>query len=447
MTTREEDRARALAEWLDDPSSGPPPELEPDVVEGISGLRPDLAPPPRVTAESILAGVTSGPLAVPSSATAPPTTVDAPPANSPRRWWRAVGGAGGVGLVLAVAATFLLVVLPQAHLSSSPDASPALEAEPAAQAPTTKKQEQADTDAPAAQPLRSPEPSVRPRPAPAAPPEISAPPPPAELAKSGAAPTPARAAPAAKLDEDGLVGGVLGGEAAPVGQSGLSLVADAGVVDDALEEVDALDAVADLGDEDEELAAEPPRFDMDDALPMPSATRGAFAEAAPAARSEKPRKERARRPSKQAAEEPVPSPSEAAPLGLDALRATALPTSPGGGTPAGLDPAVLGADAEARARAAEAAARGELASAGDILSGRVVPPAALGQARAVEAARHYLAAGDPRAASAVAQVGLALGAAPSADRAWLLILHGDALRQLGDSDGAATAYRAAAVAR
>jgi len=53
-----------LATWLrQEPGTEPPAELEPEVVEAIYALRPDLAPPPRVTIEQILAEVGEGPLA------------------------------------------------------------------------------------------------------------------------------------------------------------------------------------------------------------------------------------------------------------------------------------------------------------------------------------------------------------------------------------------------
>lgn len=60
--------AEALARWLDgEPGVEPPAGLDPDVVEGISALRPDLAPPFRVTVEQILATITDGPLADPAA--------------------------------------------------------------------------------------------------------------------------------------------------------------------------------------------------------------------------------------------------------------------------------------------------------------------------------------------------------------------------------------------
>lgn len=52
-----------LAQWLDDPSAGPPQGLEDEVVEAMVALRPELAPAPTLSLDDILAGVTEGPFA------------------------------------------------------------------------------------------------------------------------------------------------------------------------------------------------------------------------------------------------------------------------------------------------------------------------------------------------------------------------------------------------
>jgi hypothetical protein len=56
-----------LARWLDEASTGEHPSapegLEQDVVEAVCVLRPELAPPPRVDIDDILASLTEGPLA------------------------------------------------------------------------------------------------------------------------------------------------------------------------------------------------------------------------------------------------------------------------------------------------------------------------------------------------------------------------------------------------
>ena len=65
----EEQDAERLARWLEDPSSDPPPELDPEVVGAIYTLSPKHRAAPRLSIEEILAGVTEGPFA--ASAAAP----------------------------------------------------------------------------------------------------------------------------------------------------------------------------------------------------------------------------------------------------------------------------------------------------------------------------------------------------------------------------------------
>ena len=63
----EEHQAEQLAQWLASPTEGPPPDLDADVLEGLYALRPDLAPSPRLRAEDILADLLEGPLALPAT--------------------------------------------------------------------------------------------------------------------------------------------------------------------------------------------------------------------------------------------------------------------------------------------------------------------------------------------------------------------------------------------
>ena len=59
-----EKHASLLAEWLEKPPGTPPPEgLEPEAIEAVYALRPDLAPAPKVSLDDILAGVSEGPFA------------------------------------------------------------------------------------------------------------------------------------------------------------------------------------------------------------------------------------------------------------------------------------------------------------------------------------------------------------------------------------------------
>ena len=98
----------ALATWLE---GGEPPD-DGDVVEAITALRPALAPPPQVDIDDILGAVTAGPFAASSpSAQAAPTeggAVISLAARRPRKLWWALPGLGA----LAAAAAALLVVQP-----------------------------------------------------------------------------------------------------------------------------------------------------------------------------------------------------------------------------------------------------------------------------------------------------------------------------------------------
>ncbi|MFT4623841.1 MAG: hypothetical protein ACI8PZ_002497 [Myxococcota bacterium] len=492
----EEERAAALRRWLDSPSSGHPPELEADVVHAVSALRPDLAPPPRLTADDILASVSSGPLASGSAGAAPvmPSAEAGPeplvmPANRPRTWWRSVGGAGGVGLVLAVAATFLLVVLPQSQEAPLAPAEESVapnraEAEPAS-TPARQAAASSATEGRAVEELgvevnQAVEQQNAPK-APAASPPPP-PPPPSAVALGAGSTTPRAAAPLIpELGDEVLVAGgdlttaagegkeVRAAEAAPAVQTRapadreldgmLDAVADLGELDDAQDQrASAREETLRFADEEEpveeaEAADDFGRYDIEDDLAVGGAVAPARTESASRAR---PRSEPERKRNKSAAAPAQEMAPSASPEPVDAtgstgedlavLRAAAIPSGSGGRAPKGIVPAVMEQDAAAMALATAAESRGDRRAAGDALAARVVPPAALGQARAVSAARHYLAAGDPAAAAGVAQAGLALGSTSSTDRAWLLVLYGDALQRLGDPSGAADAYRAAALA-
>ncbi|MCK6506951.1 hypothetical protein L6R53_26865, partial [Myxococcota bacterium] len=63
-------RVQALVAWLEAaPGRRPGPEVDPDVVEAVYALRPDLAPAPTLSLDDILGAVTTGPFA---AAPAPP---------------------------------------------------------------------------------------------------------------------------------------------------------------------------------------------------------------------------------------------------------------------------------------------------------------------------------------------------------------------------------------
>ena len=143
-----EDQATRLAQWLEErPGASPPDNVDPQVLEALWVLRPDLAPAPRVTVDDILASVTAGPFAPGVEPLEAHRRTMAAPVRAGRRsragaWW---SGAG----VLAVAALALVVVQPYLR-RDVPE-------------PATER-----TDAPVAQP----EPAVEP-PAPVEPPLVA----------------------------------------------------------------------------------------------------------------------------------------------------------------------------------------------------------------------------------------------------------------------------------
>ncbi len=167
----------SLAQWLDAPGTDPEGHLDPEVLETVYALRPDLAPAPRVTADDILSGVMEGPLAAPV-AFAPSSLpaqgeqehTSAPdPANRSLASW---GGWGGIGLALAAAATFALVGLPTLQSSMDQASSPVSEMKqaPAVAAPppvdtTTLADDLQILERPAAPPpaAKRPAPAAKPR--------------------------------------------------------------------------------------------------------------------------------------------------------------------------------------------------------------------------------------------------------------------------------------------
>jgi hypothetical protein len=99
----------ALHAWLNSPPGQPPPAtLDAAVIEAATALRPDLAPPLRVTIDDVLAELSEGPLAE----SAPPTPISLDAARKRRVPWWAWSGIG----VAAMAATTLLFVAPIAHM-------------------------------------------------------------------------------------------------------------------------------------------------------------------------------------------------------------------------------------------------------------------------------------------------------------------------------------------
>jgi hypothetical protein len=123
--------AQALARWLEEhPGQAPPPDVDPEVIEALYALRPDLAPAPSVRIEDIFAAVGSGPFATAKDAEEEMITEEvvslaaerakrlpseaAPASRPPARravWW----SAPGIG-ALAAAALALVIILPTAGI-------------------------------------------------------------------------------------------------------------------------------------------------------------------------------------------------------------------------------------------------------------------------------------------------------------------------------------------
>jgi len=348
-----DEHAKALARWLEQPEGTiPPDELDDDVVEAIVSLRPERAPAPRVTADDILALVTTGPLAEAASpggevvpfpgAPAPAPEVEqafdhSTPERPPRwsslaRW----GGLSGVGIALAAAATLMFVAVPTLQRGQAPmaqgEAMPAgdeMRAAPAAAAPAAEPmaEEEVEDEAPAAQKTESAD--AKQRQAPAARPKPRARPPqepaaaPAQLERAEEAVYPMGGAP---VDNGALI-------------------------------PELADEFANDGAADAEIA------------PSPDPTGGGS--------------------------------------DLDALRAAAVPAD---WSTDRWEGAVSSSDRERVAAgldvASEAARNGEPAKAADLAERFISPPDAAAHAAALAAVDHHLAAGNVAGAIAAARRGL-----------------------------------------
>lgn len=404
----EEQQAQAVARWLASGGRDPLPDgVDPDVVEGLLAIRPDLAPAPRLRAEDILADVRAGPFAraaddddddgaqvVPfpvPPASPPPDALDpaAPGRDAPRgrsRW------AGGVVGLLAAAAAVLVVVGQgvDGGRFAPADRTRALEAEPAADAlqqparPPTDAKAELRKAAPAKERTRSeqvvpaaPEPVLE-APAARAPARDEAPPPPPP--------------PGSEKKRKGLVGKEAPADApappppsAPSQRATLQTALD----DDGAAFGDAFDAELDVpagalgGAIDEDAEAPPEVLAEEEAEPERE-------EAAPPP----PAPKRARTRAKEEAAE-----ADAAP----ARTAGGPPPLPAGRRP---DPTPLDA---AIAQAETLARRGDPRGAARLLEPLIAAPPEVGLVAATRATRFAIAAGDLEAAEYYASRGLSLG--------------------------------------
>lgn len=118
----EQEQAQALSRWLEQPAGTPPPEgLDPEVVESVYAMRPDLAPELTLGADDILAGFDFGSAIAPEIGDESPGVVtlsdggapmpQTPVKEAPKPLFSA-NRVAGLGVLMATAATLLLVALP-----------------------------------------------------------------------------------------------------------------------------------------------------------------------------------------------------------------------------------------------------------------------------------------------------------------------------------------------
>jgi hypothetical protein len=507
----EDNQAKELARWLEGESGAAPPEgIDPEVLEAIYALKPAQAPPPSLTVDDILMGVTSGPLATsappvtaaggaggevvpfPKGASVPevnPEPTTAPANTSPLRWFAALGGAGGVGMLLAAAATFL-VVFPTLNEPIDQSASLFEVSDEVEQAPAAPSAAAGDRRADTGKPVRSAalkkasEPQGASRPSPAPPQE--------EQARwSGSAPKVAEADPvrvardaAEKGDIDELRRAVetiaterAGQEATRAQAEVIAELAEAKTAPQAdnspngwdrlagAPEDDAGDAVASLDefDEDEEaleeeyalgqdaevapgepqqqweaedtqieFARQEPRgneggelVDQELAAGLADAPAPAKPDVVAGGRSQPRRKDRAKGEQAQA---PEAEPVAAPPAATaPSSRGLAIGSSRTPVPPPGI--------------ADEPLSRSDWAGAAAAFEGAI---ATQGPEAALAAAQNWLRAGNPQSALAAAERGISTAPHGGIVHRWLLVSVGDAKQALGDPAGAEQAWRDAA---
>jgi len=149
--TPEETQAALLADWLQSPPGTPAPEgIDEAVLAAVYTLRPDLAPPVRLTLDDILSAVTEGPFAATTGAVGATaaarktgaraaTVTRSPLRRAARAWW----AVPGIGIVVTAAAAALIAIKvgggldtpsPEVAMFSEPSAPKVAEAPAAAPA-------------------------------------------------------------------------------------------------------------------------------------------------------------------------------------------------------------------------------------------------------------------------------------------------------------------------
>lgn len=448
----EQEQASRLAAWLDQPAGTRPPEgLDPDVVEALYALNPDLAPAPSLTADDILRGFDLGGAASADAAVAPEpvTGMPATPVTAAPESWRAANRVGGWMVVLATAATLLLVALPATQQAepelAAPSATEVAAARRAADPIATVADQEPAIDAPPMATVAAAEPAAAPVP----------------LAVTGMT-----------LEVDGQAVDANAGDAvadaaeeapAAEGWADKKEVADRGY---AMQQSARFDGASNVIPEAEEALrardAEDDAVASLDELGYVDNTGGQGGYAAPvaaapatAAPAEESRQlldfsrteSKKDSAAKQGAERKGKSESGAnlsMPAQDSSSRDAARPRDLGNGWRSGQDAATLAEVDRALQIASTEAGLGNPDKAAEALAPHVGPPAAVGQYVAGVAARYWLAAGDGAAAAATLQRGLALSSDNTPWRAQLLFLYGELLQASGDGASAESYWQEAA---
>lgn len=422
MSAPDDDRmlaaeAARLAAWLDARGGPLPQGVDADVVQAALSLRPALAPPPRLTAEDILADLTAGPLArgVPTAVVevdddpvpvamvfevdeeeddAPRYAAPAPvldpievplPANDNRGWARWIG-ASAVG-TLAAAVALLLVSQPAPEgapgaLESKEAARPAAAPTPMAAAPKGDAESRWASEAPAEPVPGAPGDAVvdaeEEKPVDAEAEEALA----AEEAKQEAA-----------LDEGGAIGGAIAEVPPEAAAQGAAPTQTGTYADEAENTADGDDitevlqaaTAAGLMDEERERRA-PAKEDATAKARTPMRAEADMAADAPVGASAG-----------------APPPPPAAPASREST----------GDWRSTVEPGRLAAIDRALAAASGLASGGDRVAAANSLRSYISAPARAGQHVAYVAATWALDGGDPALAQTLATQGVRLGGGPS----------------------------------
>jgi hypothetical protein len=422
MSAPDDDRklaaeAARLAAWLDARGGPLPDDVDADVVQAALSLRPALAPPPRLTADDILAHVSAGPLArgvpvavveedddpvpvamvfeVDDEPEAPRYAAPAPvldpidvplPANDNRGWARWIG-ASAVG-TLAAAVALLLVSQPAsegapASLELKEATRPAAAPTPmAAAAPKGDGESRWASEAPAEPAPGEPGDAVvdaeEEKPVDAEAEEALA----AEEAKQEAA-----------LDEGGAIGGAIAEVPPEAAAQGAAPTQTGTYADEAENTADGDDitevlqaaTAAGLMDEERDRRA-PAKEDATAKARTPMRAEADMAADAPVGASAG-----------------APPPPPAAPASREST----------GDWRSGVDPGKLAAVDRALAAASGLAAGGDRVAAANSLRSYISAPARVGQHVAYVAATWALDGGDPALAQTLATQGVRLGGGPS----------------------------------